>query len=70
MNGKTASEEAIETCTRDNFSIYHSSSRMCSSQRKNIALQVELVRKMKIMSLSLHSKHFQSGSFVVNIVTG
>lgn len=26
MNGKTASEEATETCTRDIFPIYHSSS--------------------------------------------
>lgn len=35
MNGKSASVEATETCTRDVFPIFHSFSSTCSSQKKN-----------------------------------
>lgn len=55
MNETTFSEEATETCTRDGFPIYHSSSSMCSSQKKNVALQVKLIRRITLMRLALQT---------------
>lgn len=51
MNGKTASEEAAETCIRDIFPIYHSS----SLQKENAALQVKLVRRITLMRLAFQT---------------
>lgn len=40
-----------------------------SSEKKSLAWQVKPARGAKFTRLVLLSKHFQSGSFVVNIVT-
>lgn len=67
MNGKTASEEATGTV----FPSINLPAE-CATRRdtqKKAAVQVQLVRRIEFTRLKFVSKHFQSGLFVVRVVS-
>lgn len=68
MNGKTASEEGRSRAPGTVFPSITLPAE-CAAQKKKLALQVKPARGMTFPRLVLLSKHSQSRSFVVNIVT-